>query len=411
MWSTSIIQNTTIYKRNKMKTVGIICEYNPFHLGHSGHIEKTRRALGADAAVVCAMSGNYVQRGDFAVFNKHARAKMAVHSGADLIIEMPTPYALLSAEGFAKAGVYLLDKLGICEYLSFGSESGDMELLRSAASAIVTSKAHMITREWLSKGVSYASAQQKAADAVMGAQADVFMSPNNVLGIEYIKAIKDYGSSMRPMTVPRTGGEHDSDEGYSASALRKALLRGSIPAELMPKAAFAASLEEIESGRGPVSVRKAELAVLARLRAIEDYSGIPGASEGLERRFKRYAARETSIASILTNVKTKRYTMSRLRRMLLCAALGIKSEDTRLSPPYLRVLAMNNKGMELLGIARKKTKLPIITKPASVNKLSASAIRMFNLEAAATDFYVLAYPKEEERAGGQEWRQSPIIIE
>ena len=394
-----------------MKTVGIICEYNPFHLGHAGHIEKTRKALGDDAAVVCVMSGNFVQRGDFAVFNKHARAKMAVLNGADLVIELPAPYALLSAEGFASAGVFILDKLGICEYLSFGSESGDIDILHDAADIIVSEKAHMLTREWLDRGVSYAAAQQKAADALMGESSYVFRSPNNVLGIEYIKAIKKFDSSMQPMTVRRTSGEHDSDTGYSASVLRKSIVSGDIPLELMTGPAAAVSLEEIVSGRGPVSVIGAEMGLLSRLRAIEDYSAIPGVSEGLESRFKRYAICESSVSSILTKIKTKRYPMSRLRRILMCAVLGIKKEDSRTPPPYIRVLAMNSTGMKLLRKARKKAKLPVLTKPASVNKLCGSAIKMFDLEAAATDFYVLGYPKKEERGGGQEWRQSPIIIE
>jgi predicted nucleotidyltransferase len=393
----------------KMKAVGIISEYNPFHLGHSGHIEKTRKVLGEKTAVVCVMSGNYVQRGDFAIFNKHARAKMAVHSGADLIIELPTPYALLSAEGFAKAGVYMLDNLGICEYLSFGSEADDILVLKTAASAMVTEKAHALTRFWLGKGISYASAMQKAADDLLGSQSVVLRSPNNVLGVEYIKAIEKSGSPLRPMTVKRTGGGHDSDTGYSAAALRKKLTQGVIPLESMPGASVAAAMEELVSGRGPVLIGNAELAVLSRLRAFKEVSG-PFTPEGLERRFMRFAACEPSIASILAKVKTKRYPMSRLRRMLMCMTLGIATEDTAIPPPYIKVLAFNDTGKALLNIARKKTKLPIITKPASVNKLCGHATRLFNLEAAATDFYVLAYPGVQERGGGSEWRQSPIVV-
>jgi len=392
-----------------MKIAGIICEYNPFHLGHAHHIEMTRQALGDNSAIVCVMSGNYVQRGDFAVFNKHARAKMAIYCGADVVIELPTPYVLLSAEGFARAGVYILDKLGICDYLSFGSESGDIDILNKAASIILSDKAQTITREWLGKGVSYAAAQQKAADSLLGMQSDVFKSPNNVLGIEYIKAAEEYGTTMRPMTFIRKGGVHDSDSGYSASALRKALMNGSIPLELMPGPAVAVCLEEIVSGRGPVSVKSAELAVLSRLRTLNELSEIPGASEGLERRFIRYAALESSISSILTKVKTRRYPMSRLRRMMMCAVLGIKDDDTQKPPPYIKVLAMNETGMKLLGSVRKKTEVPVITKPASVHKLCESAKRLFSLEAAATDFFVLSYKNNKERSGGQEWRKSPII--
>jgi len=268
-----------------------------------------------------------------------------------------------------------------------------------------------LTKEWLNKGVSYAMAQQKAADAILGEKSYVFETPNNVLGIEYIKALKRYNSTMHPITVKRTGGDHDSDTGYSASALRKSLNRGKVPVNLMTKQAALVSKEEIKSGRGPVTMEKAELAVLSRLRALDDYFDIPGMSEGLERRFQRYAVTESSINGILTKAKTKRYPMSRLRRILMCAALGVTVADAETLPPYARVLAMNKKGMMLLNKARGITKLPIITKPAAVNKLDKSALRIFNLEASATDFFVLAYQDEKERSGGQEWRQSPIIIE
>jgi predicted nucleotidyltransferase len=397
-----------------VKTVGVICEYNPLHLGHLGHIEKTKAIIrsedDSDAAVVCVMSGNFVQRGDFAVFNKQARAKMAILGGADLVIELPTPYVLQSAEGFARAGVYLLEKLGVCDYISFGSESGDIDILRRAAEAITSETANQLTRQWLDTGISYALAQQKAANAVMGLHGHVFTTPNNVLGIEYIKALNYYASKMKPVTVKRIGGEHDSDEGYSASAVRKRLLGGSLPMSLMPGFACDISRQELESGRGPVSISFAEQAILSRLRFASEFSNIPGASEGLERRLKRYATTESSILSILSGVKTKRYTMARIRRMLMCAALGIKKEDTAAPPAYIRVLAMNEAGMKLLGKARKTAKMPIITKPASVYNLNDMAVSLFNLEAAATDLYALAYPKEEERKGAQEWRTSPIVV-
>jgi len=396
-----------------VKTAGIICEYNPFHLGHLGHIEKTKEIIydthGSDVAVVCVMSGNFVQRGDFAIFNKQARAKMAILSGADLVIELPTPYVLQSAEGFTKAGVYLLDKLGVCDYVSFGSELGDINVLRCAADAIASEAANELTRQWLDTGISYASAQQKAANAVMGVQGEVFNTPNNVLGIEYIKALNCYASKIEPITVKRTGGQHDSDAGYSASAVRKQLLGDGLPISLMPDSVSVICTDEISSGRGPVSVNHAEQAILSRLRAIEDYSFIPNISEGLEKRFKRYATTEASISSILKKVKTKRYTMARIRRILMCAALGITKECIIKPPPYIRVLAMNATGMKLLNKARIKAKLPVITKPASVYDLNDTAVKLFELEASATDFYVLAYPKVEARKGAQEWRTSPII--
>ena len=420
-----------------MKTAGIICEYNPFHFGHTKQIKSTRETLGEDSGVICVMSGNFVQRGDFAVFNKHARAEAAIRCGGDLVIELPSPYALLSAEGFAAAGVHILDSIGICDYIAFGSESGDIGALREAAEAIVTDEADTLIREWSGKGLSYALARQKAADALLGERSPIFSSPNNVLGIEYLKAISASGSSLIPMTVKRTGAAHDSESGCSASAIRKLLLggrgrqvtqedaprgvpgkqRGDAPLrsdplwEFMPYNATVVYMNEISAGRGPVSMKACELAMMSRLRAIKDFAKIPGASEGLDHRFLRYAAAEPTVGAILEKVKTKRYAMSRLRRMLMCACLGIDAEDTVEPPPYIRVLAMNNVGMKLLRAARKKTQAPIITKPAAVKELSPRAAELFNKEAAATDFYTLAYPDASKRAGGQEWRTSPIVIE
>lgn len=394
-----------------MKAAGIICEYNPFHAGHAIHIEKTRSALGGDCAIVCVMSGNFVQRGDVAVFNKHARAKAAVLCGADLVLEIPTPYALSSAKGFAEAGVRILDSLGACGYISFGSESGDIEALREAAAAIASTEADGLIKVWLDKGLSYAAAQQKAADAVIGSCSDLFRSPNNLLGIEYLKAIFELGSPMQAITIKRAGGEHDCDTGLSATALRKALLRGDKTPALMPDAAELVCTEEIEAGRGPMSIKQYELAMLSRLRSAKGFALLPGATEGLEFRFMRYAASEPTIEALLEKVKTKRYAMSRLRRMLVCACLGITAADTTKPPPYIRVLAMDQTGMKLLSEARKKARLPVITKPASAKKLAGRAADMFYKEAAATDFYSLAYPGADNRSGGQEWRRSPHILD
>ena len=394
-----------------MIVAGIICEYNPFHLGHLRHIEETRRIIGENCAIVCVMSGNFVQRGDFAVFSKHSRAETAVKSGADLVIELPAPYVLSSAEGFASAGVYLLDKLGICDYISFGSEAGDIEALKIAAAGISTPDAEALTKEWLAKGLSYAAARQKAADSTLGSYAMLFETPNNLLGIEYLKAITSLNSALTPITVKRIGDAHDSEYGQSGSALRKTLLIGGAPWSDMPMSAADVYKKEIETGRGPISINSAELAILSRLRAADDdvFCKLSGASEGLEHRFIKHAAVAPTVSAMLNGIKTKRYAMSRLRRMMLCACLGIAAADVTAPPPYIRVLAMNGVGMTLLKYA-KNSDVPIITKPAAAQSLPPRAAKMFRLESAATDFYALAYPNENMRFGGQEWLISPCIV-
>jgi len=356
------------------------------------------------------MSGNFVQRGDFAVFNKYSRALAALRCGADLVVELPAPYALSSAESFASAGVQILDALGVCDYLSFGSESGRIYELADAAAALQTDEFKKHFKVGLKKGYSYAQAHQNAADFLLGKRSAVFMSPNNLLGILYLKAIAETGSRMLPVTIKRTGGLLDGDCGYSASALRSLMRQDSEPWQYMPDAAAEVYREETSAGRGPVFMEACELAVLSRLRAVGDYSRLPGVSEGLHNRFKRYAVSEPTIEAILGKVKTKRYAMSRLRRLLLSACLGITSEDARLPPQYIRVLGMNSTGRKLLSAAREKAKLPIITKPASVHNLPGDAALQFQIEVEATDFYVLAYPDKQNRAGGQEWRFTPVVI-
>jgi len=390
-----------------MQIAGIVCEYNPIHLGHIGHIEKTKQALGG-CAIVCVMSGNYVQRGDVAVFGKHIRAATTVSCGADLVVELPTPYALSSAEGFAEAGIYILEKLGICDFISFGSESGDINILKKAASEVVTPKANELIIKGVETGISYAAAVQKAADEIMGQDSYVLKSPNNLLGIEYLKALSKLESKMEAITVNRTGAAHDSDEGYSASGLRKALRSGNEPWPLMPQIASEMFRKEIEAGRGPVFLKDMEPMMLSRIRAIRDFSQIPNVTEGLDKRFEKYAG-EATIELMLEKIKTKRYTMSRIRRMVMCAALGITAQDTKKPPPYIRVLAMNDTGKKILSKARKDAELPIITKPASVQKLSERAINLFNLESSATDFYALAFKDINSRPGKSEWLKSPYV--
>jgi predicted nucleotidyltransferase len=397
-----------------MKVIGIISEYNPFHFGHMGHIKKSISLLhdekDSNIAVVCVMSGNFVQRGEPAIFNKHARAEAAIRNGADLIIELPTPYAVASAEVFAESGVYILENTGVCDFISFGSESGDIKPLKIVSNALQTDKADILTAKQMENGITYATARQLAADELLGDASEVLKSPNNLLGIEYLRALDTLKSSIKPITVRRTGGAHDSESSYSASFLRKRLLTGHMPWGAIPHHASDVYICEIASGRGPVSMKSCEIAILSRLRIYDNYSNLTGASEGLEYRFKKFVKTEPTIEKVLEGVKTKRYIMSRLRRMLINASLDITTEYIQKPPPYIRVLAMNKKGKQVLKNMQKKAKLPIIIKPASAQKLEPFAVQMFQKEVTSTDLYTLAYSSENERYGGREWLESPIVL-
>ena len=391
---------------------GIICEYNPIHSGHVRHIEATRALVGTDCAVICAMSGNYVQRGDLAVFPKHSRAASAVAAGADLVVELPLPYVLSSAEAFARGGVRLLDALGVCTHLSFGSEAGETDCLREVADCLLTDKLSRYIGEELKTGISFPLARFYAARRLLGKKAELLKTPNNILGIEYLKALIEIKSPMTPLTVKRFGAAHDSEGAESSSALRKALRAGEPIWERMPAAAAELLRREAEAGRGPVFMENAETAVLSRLRMLPDaaFAALPDAAEGVEQRLMRYCRTMPTVEAILQSAKTKRYTLSRLRRMLLCAALGLTADDKGAPPPYIRVLAMNGRGTGLLREINEKSALPVITKPARAHALEAPARAMFLKEAAATDFYALAYPEPSARAGGGEWTTSPRIL-
>ncbi len=395
-----------------MNIVGIICEYNPIHNGHLRHMASTRGAVGGDAAIVCVMSGNFVQRGDLAVFEKHVRAQAAVLCGADLVLELPLPYALSSAERFARGGVALLDALGVVTHLSFGSEAGEIAPLLELAEGLLAPETAALLRDEMKSGISYPAACHKAARRLMGDRADLLSTPNNVLGIEYLKALIELGSAITPVTVRRTGTQHDGPGPESASHLRRLFKGSQQPWRLIPAPAAALYQDAVKNGRGPVFIENAEQAVLSRLRMLPRpaWADLPDATEGIQDRLMRYAGTEPTLSAVLEAAKTKRYPLSRLRRMALCAALGLTDGDSRQMPPYARVLAMNRRGAEILRQIKAASGLPVITKPAQAKLLPGPARALFQKESDATDFYVLAYPGASNRAGGQEWTISPRLV-
>jgi predicted nucleotidyltransferase len=377
------------------KVAGIVAEYNPFHRGHAHQIAETRRALGADCAVVCVMSGDFVQRGDAAVFDKFERAEAAVRGGADLVLELPLRWSLSSAEGFARGGVSLLKASGVVTHLSFGSETGDLAALQAAADALNSPALGSLLREELQTGVSFPAARQRALERLIGADAAVLSNPNDLLAVEYLRAVSDLGAPLEPIAVQRLGPGHDQPgEGDypSASQLRAWMREGRDVSAHLPAAPAVP----------PVFPEDLELAVLSRLRMLpqEAFAALPDAAEGLENVLFQAVRNEAAVEDILAAAKSKRYPMSRLRRMLLCAALGVKKADGL--PPYLRVLAANERGRALLHTMRETASLPVITKPADARDMPE-----FCLTADAHDFYVLAQP---DKTPGQDWRHSPIMF-
>ena len=331
-----------------MKITGIICEYNPLHLGHKKQLDLIR-AADPEGGIVCLMSGNFVQRGMPAIFSKASRAEAAVKCGADLVLELPVTSALSSAEGFAAGGVSILS--GFCDRLCFGAENADKDNLLAVAKALLSEDFSAILMEEYAKGLSFAAARQKALEK-MGLDGQLIASPNNILAVEYCKAILTQGSHMEPMPILRQGNYHDETpdpENPSATALRQAIEKGKDWKIYVPAPAY----DCFENA--PVHILSVgEQAILYRLRTMTDaeYEALPYGSEGLWRKLMHAARKESTLEKVLETTKSKRYARSRLDRMVMCAFLGITKDMLDSPAPYARVLAFNDRGREILKKAR-----------------------------------------------------------
>lgn len=332
-----------------MKIVGILCEYNPLHLGHAKQIRKIRDSAGDECAVVCLMSGNFVQRGYPAIFDKELRARAALEAGADLVLELPVQYALSSAEGFAAGAVSILGKF--CHEMSFGAEHPDGEALVATAKALLSPEFPEHLRRHLDAGVSFPAARAKALTD-MGADNALLMSPNDILAVEYCKAILAQNSPMAPAPIRREGGYHDlqaDPENPSATALRDLIEHDRDFRPFVPTDLFA--------GAAVHTLAQGEKAVLARLRTMTDgeFEALPYGSEGLWRKFMRECRQKNTLEEILTAVKSKRYTRTRLDRMMMCAFLGLTKDDLDSPAPYARILGFNSRGQQVLHQAKERT--------------------------------------------------------
>ena len=385
-----------------METAGIVAEYNPFHRGHAWHIAETRRRLGGDAPVVCVMSGHWVQRGECALADKWLRAALALDRGADLVVELPTPWAMASAESFARGAVALLAATGVVNVLSFGSETGELAPLEEAAAALDAPDYPERLRAALGRGLSFPAARQEAAGAAC------LSAPNNNLGVEYLRSLRALGSTIRPLTVPRQGAGHDGPAagGFASASELRRLLRAGRGEEAAPylTAPWSGELADMQH---------IERAVLARLRTMGegDWAALPdgGGAEGLPSRLAKAAREAVSLEDFYTRAKTRRYTHARLRRLALAAFLGLRAAERPAAPPYVRVLGLGGRGRALLRRMKDTCPLPVIVKPAQARELDGPARTLFESEARYTDLYGLCFPAP--RPCGAEWIHSPVVGE
>ena len=334
-----------------MKIVGILCEYNPFHLGHARQISIIRKSCGEECAVVCLMSGNFVQRGHPAIFDKMRRARAALEAGADLVLELPVQYCLSSAEGFAAGAVSILGTF--CDEMSFGAEHPDKDALLATAGALLSPAFPPHLRQHLDAGLSFPAARAKAL-ADMGADNSLLNSPNDILAVEYCKAILSQNSPMMPAPIHRPGSYHaeaPDRENPSATSLRRLAENGHGIEDFVPTDLFRdAPIHSLAFG---------EKAVLARLRTMTDaeFEALPYGSEGLWRKLMHECRQKNTLEDILTAVKSKRYTRTRLDRMVMCAFLGLTKDDLGSPAPYARILGFTKKGQQVLHRAKQQTTL------------------------------------------------------
>ena len=395
-----------------MSVIGIICEFNPFHNGHKYLIDSVKKD---GDTVVCVMSGNFVQRGEPAIADKRTRAKMALLCGADLVIELPVAFSMARAQTFARGGVKLLDSLGVVDTLVFGSERGNVEMLEKTAQAIESEQVNNEIIADLKTGETYAYAREKAVRKIFGSNfADVLHNPNDILAVEYISALNFLHSKIEPKAVLRKSVSHDSEETEgvfaSASLIREKIKNGEKYEEFMPKDALEILEKAINDGNAPAVYSKLDIAILAFLRKAksEDFSDVPDVSEGIENRIIATSRSATTLLEVFDNAKTKRYTHARIRRIVLCAFLGIKNSQLADGLPYIHVLGFTDKGRELLHEASKTATLPITVRLSDISNLNLNAEQIFQLESTATDIYNLTLPKI--RECGTEMTDSPVVI-
>ena len=388
--NTSFIHHFQVFLQGRvffLRVSGIIAEFNPLHSGHKYLIDAAR--LDSDA-VVCILSGNFTQRGDTAIISKHKRARLALLCGVDIVAELPVLWSMSTAQNFALGGVWQAYNLG-CTELVFGSESGDIGALLAAADVLCGDAFSCLVREKLQSGITFAAARESAA-IELGVDFKLLRNPNDNLGIEYICAALRLGLDLGFRCIKRQGAAHDSkaftESFASASLIREHILNGNI--------GFAERFMPIEA-RGIIQpndvsdIKRLETAILCSLRSKqpEDFARLPDISEGIENKLFFAAQKATSLESLLNGIKTKRYTLARIRRLVLSAFLGLDGEFFMKTPPYTRILGFSERGTEHIK-SIKEPKAPIVTKVAQIKGLGERARKVLALESHASNIFALS---------------------
>ncbi|MGN1383827.1 MAG: nucleotidyltransferase [Clostridia bacterium] len=394
------------------KVLGIIAEYNPFHNGHLYHIKKSIEETGA-SSVICVMSGNFVQRGNTSIVDKWTKTKMALANGVDLVLELPTIYSVSSAENFAEGAIRLLDSLKIVDTISFGMEAKDIASLNNIANVLYTEPKEYTTilEHELGKGVSFPKARENAVMMYLNdikQYANILTGSNNILAIEYLKAIKKLKSKLNPIGIRREkvlyNDEIIIDDFASATAIRKMIATGQFSdiQKVMPKSSYALLADELRKGHYVLDLSKFQKEIIYNLRkmSVEEIAQLVDVSEGLENAIKNAANSSNNLVDFVNIVKSKRYTQTRIQRILIYALLGITNSKMlafKKAVPYARVLGFNENGKQLISqIAKKNKKVQIVTSVKKYMDESKNKVlkEMLETDILATNVYTLGYEKD-----------------
>lgn len=394
------------------KVLGIVAEYNPFHNGHLYHLEKSKKDTNSNYTVAI-MSGNFTQRGSTSLMDKWSKAEVAIQCGIDLVIELPVLYATSSAENFAEGAVKILDSLKVVDSISFGAETDNLEILDKCADVLYREPREyktLLSHE-LKKGLSFPKARENALMMYLNdirKFANVLSSPNNILGIEYLKALKKLKSNIQPVAISRYEVGYN-DLSYTGNIASSTAIRNMIKnngfnalANLMPAPSYTTLVQNIKAGHiiPDISVFEKEIIYTLRKMEMQEIAELPDVSEGLESAIKNAANSCNSVVEFLNIVKSKRYTTTRLQRILLYALLGITKKDMAISKkvqPYVRVLGLNHKGKFLISeIAKANPKLEIVTsvKRFTDENSNKNLKTLLDKDIWATNVYTIGYEED-----------------
>jgi len=405
-----------------MRVTGIIAEYNPFHLGHLYHLKQAKE-ISKSEGVIAIMSGSFLQRGEPALVDKWARTEMALKAGVDLVLELPVVFSCRSAYRFAQGGVKSLAATGILTHLAFGAETNNLQGLRAVARKLNNENDTFgeTLGNFLDLGYSYPKSRTLTLERQLVNNDFVLSeldSPNNILAIAYLRVLEQLDCRIEPVTVQRIGSFHAQQPELgiaSATAIRKLIENNDRSwLEYVPPPVGQILLREFKKGKGPVTLKALDQSILAVLRRmkIEEIKKIIEVSEGLENRLWELTRQTGNVEELLAKLKTKRYTYTRLQRLLIHAYLNFTQDLSTEEPEYLRVLGFNTQGKELLRLIKKYSQLPVITKFAQgYREVSEQGRKILDLEIVATNLYNLAFSNPEYRLGQQDFYRSPIIIE